>query len=406
MRFKFSLTILPLLAVLILSGCSTFDTVKDSVSGIKDYFTGGADNADPPSELVEYTPEIQVEVLWKESVGVGTDGQTLKLVPAIGNGRVFAADRDGLVQARDLTTGNLAWEVEIEDENEDEVHFSGGPGLGAITVILGSNNGEVIALNIDSGAVLWKTPVSSEVMSVPVVANGIAIIRTTDGSVIALNEKTGQKVWSYEHNVPALTVRGTGAPLVIEDTIIEGYDNGKLMALRLEDGKYVWESSVTIPKGRSEVERLVDIDVDPIEARGVIYTASYNGGSAAVSILDGDVLWRNEAVSSHTGLSQDEQYLYISNSDGHVLQLDKRTGSSLWEQKDLHGRKLTSPVAYQGNVVIGDFDGYVHWLSSTDGRQLARVQVAGDAIDAKPIVVGGTVYIYAKDGTLAALKAR
>jgi outer membrane protein assembly factor BamB len=376
------------------------------VSGIKDYFTGGADNADPPSELVEYTPEIQVEVLWKESVGVGTDGQTLKLVPAIGNGRVFAADRDGLVQARDLTTGNLAWEVEIEDENEDEVHFSGGPGLGAITVILGSNNGEVIALNIDSGAVLWKTPVSSEVMSVPVVANGIAIIRTTDGSVIALNEKTGQKVWSYEHNVPALTVRGTGAPLVIEDTIIEGYDNGKLMALRLKDGKYVWESSVTIPKGRSEVERLVDIDVDPIEARGVIYTASYNGGSAAVSILDGDVLWRNEAVSSHTGLSQDEQYLYISNSDGHVLQLDKRTGSSLWEQKDLHGRKLTSPVAYQGNVVIGDFDGYVHWLSSTDGRQLARVQVAGDAIDAKPIVVGGIVYIYAKDGTLAALKAR
>jgi outer membrane protein assembly factor BamB len=195
-------------------------------------------------------------------------------------------------------------------------------------------------------------------------------------------------------------------PLVIEDTLIEGYDNGKLMALRLEDGKYVWESSVTIPKGRSEVERLVDIDVDPIESRGVIYTASYNGGTAAVSILDGDVLWRNEAVSSHTGLSQDEQYLYISNSAGHVLQLDKRTGSSLWEQKDLHGRRLTSPVAYQGNVVVGDIEGYVHWLSSTDGRQLARVQVAGDAIDAKPVVVGDTVYIYAKDGTLAALKAQ
>ncbi|NOU20199.1 MAG: outer membrane protein assembly factor BamB [Methyloglobulus sp.] len=406
MRFTLPLTILPLLVALVLSGCSSFDTVKESMSGIKDYFTGGADNADPPNELVEYTPEIQAEVLWKESVGVGTDGQTLKLVPAIGNGRIFAADRDGLVQARDLTTGKLAWEVEIEDENEAEVHFSGGPGLGLTTVILGSSNGEVIALNIDSGAVLWKTPVASEVMSVPVVANGIAIIRTTDGSVIALNEKTGQKVWSYEHNVPALTVRGTGAPLIIEDTIIEGYDNGKLMALRLEDGKYVWESSVTIPKGRSEVERLVDIDVDPIESRGVIYTASYNGGSAAVSILDGDVLWRNEAVSSHTGLSQDEQYLYISNSDGHVLQLDKRTGSSLWEQKDLHGRKLTSPVAYQGNVVVGDFDGYVHWLSSTDGRQLGRVQVADDAIDAKPIVVGDTVYIYAKDGTLAALKAR
>lgn len=406
MRFIHLLTILPLLAALMLSGCSTFDTVKESMSGIKDYFTGGADNTDPPSALVEYTPEVNAEVLWKESVGVGTDGQTLKLVPAIGSSRIFAADRDGLVQARDLSTGKLAWEVEIEDEKENADHFSGGPGLGVTSVILGTNDAEIIALNIENGALLWKATVSSEVLSVPVVANGIVILRTTDGSVIALNEKTGQKVWGYEHNVPALTVRGTGAPLIIEDTLIEGYDNGKLMALRLEDGKYVWESSVTIPKGRSEVERLVDIDVDPIEARGVIYTASYNGGSAAVSILDGDVLWRNEAVSSHTGLSQDEQYLYISNSGGHVLQLDKRTGSSLWEQKDLHGRKLTAPAVYQGYVVIGDIEGYVHWLSSTDGRQMGRVQAAGAAIDAKPIVVGDTVYVYAKDGTLAALKAR
>jgi outer membrane protein assembly factor BamB len=326
--------------------------------------------------------------------------------PAIGNGRIYAADRDGLVQARDLNTGKLAWEVEIEDEKEDEVHFSGGPGLGVATVILGTNDAEIIALNIENGTLLWKTTVSSEVLSVPVVANGIVILRTTDGSVIALNEKTGQKVWSYEHNMPALTVRGTGAPLIIEDTLIEGYDNGKIMALLLADGKYVWESSVTIPKGRSEVERLVDIDVDPIESRGVIYTASYNGGCAAVSILDGDVLWRNEAVSSHTGLSQDEQYLYISNSDGHVLQLDKRTGSSLWEQKDLHGRKLTAPVVYQGYVVVGDIEGYVHWLSTTDGRQLGRVRVAVEAIDARPAVVGDTVYVYAVDGTLAALKAR
>ncbi len=394
------------LITLVLSGCSAFDTVGESVSGIKDYFTGGADNTDPPSPLVEYTPEVNAEVLWNESVGVGTDGQTLKLVPGIGSGRIYAADRNGLVQARDLGTGKLAWEVEIEDEQENAVHFSGGPGVGAASVILGSNNAEIIALNAENGATLWKTLVSSEVLSVPVVANNLVILRTTDGAVLALNEKTGQKVWSYEHNVPALTVRGTGAPLIIDDTLIEGYDNGKLMALRLEDGKYVWESSVTIPRGRSEVERLVDIDVDPIESKGVIYTASYNGGSAAVSILDGDVLWRNEAVSSHTGLSQDEQHLYISNSDGHVMQLDKRTGSSLWEQKDLHGRRLTAPAVYQGYVVVGDLEGYVHWLSSTDGRQMGRVQVAGEAIDAKPIVIGDTVYIYAKDGTLAALKAR
>ncbi|MBK8816206.1 MAG: outer membrane protein assembly factor BamB [Methylococcaceae bacterium] len=395
-----------LFVILILSGCAAYDTVGESLSGIKDYFTGGADNTDPPSPLTEYSPEVEADIAWKESVGVGTDEQTLKLVPAIANGRIFAADREGLIQARDLGSGNLLWESHMEDEKEEVIEFSAGPGVGVTAVIVGSKDAEVVALSVENGSLLWKTPVSSEVLSVPVVANDHVIVRTTDGSVIALNEKTGQKIWSYEHNVPTLTVRGTGVPLVIEDTLIEGYDNGKLMALRLDDGKYVWESTVTIPKGRSEVERLVDIDVDPIESRGVIYTASYNGGSAAVSILDGDVLWRNEAVSSHTGLAQDEQYLYISNSDGHVLQLDKRTGSSLWEQKDLHGRKLTAPAVYQGYVVVGDIEGYVHWLSTTDGHQLGRVQVADEGIDAKPVVVGDTVYIYAKDGTLAALKAR
>jgi outer membrane protein assembly factor BamB len=395
-----------LIIALLLSGCSAVDLVGETATGVKDYFTGGADNADPPSPLVEYSPEVNPEIVWKESVGVGNDGQTLKLVPAIGSGRIFAADRDGMVQARDLSTGKLAWEVNIEDEKGNYVHFSGGPGLGASAVILGTNNAEIIALSIENGSTLWKTSVTSEVLSVPVVANNIVILRTTDGAVIALNEKTGQKVWSYEHNVPALTVRGTGAPLIVDDMLIEGYDNGKLLALHLEDGKYVWESSVTIPKGRSEVERLVDIDVDPIESKGVIYTASFNGGAAAVSILDGDVLWRNEAVPSHTGLSQDEQYLYISNPDGHVLQLDKRTGSSLWEQKDLHGRRLTATSVYQSYVVVADVEGYVHWLSTSDGRQLGRVQVASDAIEAKPIVVGDTVYIYAKDGTLAAVKIR
>ncbi len=388
-----------------LSGCADF-SIKDSLSGIKDYFTGGADNTDPPAELTEINPEVQIDVLWKERVGVGTDEQTLKLVPAIGNGKIFAADSDGLVQARDQNTGSLLWEVELEDDNEDEIHFSGGPGLGAGSVIFGSNNGEVIALNSENGATLWKTSVTSEVLSVPVISAGIVVVRTTDGSVIALDEKSGQKKWSYEHAVPALTVRGTGMPLIIDGTIIEGYDNGKLMALRLDDGKYGWESSINIPKGRSEVERLVDVDVDPIETNGVIYTASYNGGTAAISGSNGEVLWRNEDVSSHTGLSFDSQYVYISNSSGNVLQLDQRSGSSLWEQKDFHGRKLTAPAVYQSYLVVGDYDGYVHWLSTTDGRQLGREQIADEGIDAKPLIDGDTVYIYAKDGTLAALKAR
>jgi len=395
----FALCLLPF-AFTFLTGCAAVDSVGESISGITDYFSGGEDNADPPSVLVEYAPEIQVEVVWKESIGVGADEQSLKLIPVIGSGKILAADREGLVQARSLTTGSLIWETETE------LPLSGGPGLGASSVILGSSNAEVVALNIETGAVLWKTTVSSEVLSVPVVANDIVIVRTTDGSVIALDEKTGGKRWSYERNVPALSIRGTGSPLIVEDKVVGGYDNGKLMALRLADGKYVWETSIAIPKGRSEIERLVDLDVDPIAINGVIYVASYQGGIAAISELDGDIMWRNESISSHSGVSNDYRYLYLTDSESHVMQLDQRSGAGLWKQKDLHQRRLTAPAAYENYVVAGDFEGYLHWLSTTDGRQMGRVQITDGAIDAKPIVLDSIVYVYAKDGTLAALKVK
>ncbi|MFU8789340.1 MAG: outer membrane protein assembly factor BamB [Methylobacter sp.] len=385
---------------MLLSGCTAIETIGEGVSGITDYFLGGEDNADPPSVLLEYAAEIELETIWKKSVGVGADKQWVKLVPAIGSGKILAADRDGLVQARSPTTGDLIWETETD------VKFSAGPGLGDGTVILGSSDAKVVALNVETGAVLWTTRVSSEVLSVPVVADNIVVVRTTDGAVTALDEKTGGKRWSYDHDVPALSLRGTGSPLIVEENVIGGYDNGKLIALRLLDGKYVWETSIAIPKGRSEVERLVDLDVDPIVVNGVIYVASYQSGMAAVSELDGDVLWRNETISSHSGLSSDTRYLYLTDSVSHVWQLDQRSGASLWKQQDLHQRRLTAPVAYENYVVVGDFEGYVHWLSGIDGRQLARVQIASDGIDARPVVVDNVVYIYAKDGTLAALKVR
>lgn len=389
-----------ILIVIGLTGCAAMDAVSESVSGISDYFSGGEDNADPPSPLLEFTPEIKIEEVWHEKIGDGTDEQSLKLVPAIGAGKIFAADRDGLVQARDMQTGRLVWEAETD------VQFSGGPGLGRDVVILGSSNAEVLALNIENGAVLWKSKVSSEVLSVPVVGKDVVVVRSTDGEVVALDTQTGGKRWGYERNAPALSLRGTGSPLISGENVVAGYDNGKLIALRLNDGKYVWETSIAIPKGRTEIERLVDLDVDPIVNNSVIYIASYQGGMAAISEADGDVLWRNETASSHSGLSNDFSYLYLTDSESHVWQVDQHNGASLWKQKDLHQRKLTAPMAYQSYVVVGDFEGYVHWLSSSDGRELGRIQISDSAIEAKPVMFDGTVYVYAKDGTLAALRVR
>ena len=384
----------------LLSGCAGLDAGREMLSGLSDSIFGEDDSADPPAELTEYQAEVQIDVLWKESVGNGADKQFLKLIPAVQGDRIFAADHNGTLQARNAGNGDLVW------ESSSELAFSAGPGLGRQNLIMGCTSGEVVAYDIGSGEQKWQTNVPSEVQAVPVIAKGIVIVRTTDGKVIALREADGAQLWLSESSVPALSIRGAGTPTIIDNTVIIGSANGKMQALQLNDGKNLWEATIAMPTGRSEVERLVDLDVDPIANRGAIFIASFNGGISSASEVDGDVIWRNTDISSYTGISADYRYLYVSDTQSEVSQLDQRNGASLWKQKDLHNRHLTAAMVYDNYVVVGDFEGYVHWLSISDGRQLGRIQIASSPIEAKPVIVDGTVYIYAKDGTLAALKAK
>ncbi len=386
--------------LLMLVGCSAIETTGELVTGVTSYFLGGKDNIEPPAELLDYKAEIELDVLWKESVGVGADDKFLNLDVAVSYGKVFVADREGLVQARDAATGDLIW------ENDTDYQFSAGPGTGDYAVIFATSNAEVVAFSLETGEKQWVSSVSSEVLANPVIAVNSVIIRTTDGKLTALDEKDGSELWTFERSVPALSIRGTGTPIIVGDKVIAGYANGKLLALRLIDGKNIWETSVAIPGGRSEIERLVDLDVDPVETDGVIFISSYQGGTTAILDLNGDVLWRNKDVSSYSGLSYDWRYLYVSDTVSHVWQLDQGNGGSLWKQDELTNRMLSTPVAYGDYVVAGDFEGYVHWLAVSDGRQLGRIKIASSEINAKPVVVNNIVYIYAKDGTLSALKAR
>lgn len=388
-------------AAALLSGCAGLDAGRDLISGLTEYVLGDDDNADPPKALEEnFQAELQIDTVWKNTIGEGADGQFLKLQAAVKSEIVFVADRYGLLQARNGINGDLAWETKTN------FPFSAGPGVGIHNLIMGSSHADVVAFDKVTGEQKWNTHVPSEVLSVPVVAKGLIIIRTTDGKVQALNENTGALVWTIEQSVPALSIRGTGNPLIIDDQIIVGSANGKLSALQLADGKSLWETTIAMPSGRSEVERLVDLDADPIERRGAVFIASYQGGTCSVSETDGDVIWRNDSVSSYSGLSSDMRYLYVSDTQGEVSQLDQRNGAALWKQKDLHNRRLTAAIAYENYVVVGDFEGYVHWLSVNDGRLMARTQITKAPIENPPVVVDGTVYVYAKDGTLAALRVK
>jgi outer membrane protein assembly factor BamB len=391
--------VLILLLSLTLSGCATFEHLKDATQNLGNSLFGDNTNSEPPAVLTDYKSELEINVLWKAQVGVGKNKQALKLNLAVADHRVYVADKQGLVQAREATTGQLLWEIEAQHP------LSAGPGIGANAVILGGSDAQVLAVNKTDGSLLWMTRVSSEVLAVPVIAEGVVIIRTTDGEVVALDEKDGHRIWSVEETPPALMLRGLGTPVMVKNTVMLGFASGKLMALELHSGKNLWETTVAMPTGRSEVERLVDLAADPVSQEDLIYVSSYHGGLSALT-AEGNVLWRNEHLSSATGVGSDGRYLYITDNDSDVWQVDPRTGGTLWKQAELHYRVLTAPVVYGEAVLVGDYEGYLHCLGRNDGRLLARIQLSSSALDSKPIVVDDTVYIYAKDGTLAALKAK
>lgn len=397
---KYRILALLLSCLPLLSGCTALDAGRDLVSSLSETIFGEDDSADPPAELTEYKAELKLDVLWKESVGNGADKQFLKLIPAVQDERIYAADRRGLLQARNTDNGDLLWET------ESNLAFSAGPGLDRSVLVMGCTSGEVAAYDIADGKQRWITTVPSEVQAVPAIAKGIVVIRTTDGKTVALREADGSELWVSESSVPPLSIRGAGAPLIIDNTVIVGSANGKLQALQLSDGKNLWESTIAMPSGRSEIERLVDLDVDPAHNRGAIFVSSFTGGTSSAAVVDGDVIWRNPELSSYAGISTDYRYLYVTDIHSEISQLDQRNGTSLWKQKDLHNRNLTAPIVYGNYVVVGDYEGYVHWLATSDGRLLGRIKAAGSAIEAKPVVVGGIVYIYAKNGTLAAIKAK
>jgi outer membrane protein assembly factor BamB len=310
---------------------------------------------------------------------------------------VFAADRKGKVQAHNRLTGEKRWSIDAE------LPFSAGPAVGEDKLILGTSDAEVAAFSSADGTLLWKTTLSSEILALPSVGDGMVVVRSSDGHITALDEKTGATQWTYERSAPALSVRSRGAPIIADDLVIDGYASGKLVALRLKDGKTEWEATVAIPHGRSEIERLVDVDSVPVVKGDTIYVTGYQGGVAAVSLKDGDVLWREEKISSYSGLAANRRSLFLTDANSDVWQLDLRNGGDLWKQDELHQRRLTAPAVVKDFIVVGDFEGYVHVLSQEDGSLLARIQVDDTPIETAPVVFEEVVYVYTSGGTLAAL---
>lgn len=372
-------------AVTALAGCST----------IKGWFGGKSGDALKPAELTEFAPSAKAERLWAIDLGDGEGVIGSRQGPSVADGRVYAAALEGGVSAIDLRTGNRLW------HHETELAVSSGPGVGDGVVAFGGLEGDVVALDAATGAQKWTAKVGSEVLAAPTIGQGSVLVRSIDGRVTAFNAETGERRWFWERETPTLAVRGNGSPTLGPGLLFVGNDDGTVAAISLADGRMLWEQMVAAPEGRTELDRMADIDGAPVLDEVTVYASSYKKQTMAIDGPSGRPVWSHDA-GGPGGPAVGADKVVVTDAAGTVWGLDKATGAALWQQAALARRNVTAPAIHGDYALVGDFEGYLHWLRLSDGAFAARANFDGEAIRAAPVVAEGIALVQDVDGGLSA----
>ena len=381
-----------LISLTLLSGCSLFNGEEDVVK-----------MSPLPTVENQFTPNK----VWSTSVGDGIGDFYSNLHPAASAGTVYAADRRGTVKAVNADDGKELWKVSLTEKTgffsrNLPALLSGGLTVDGSHIFIGSEKAKVYALNTNDGSVAWETPVAGEALSRPVVSDGLVLIHTSNGMLQALNSSTGAVKWTANLDMPALSLRGESAPAVAFGAAIVGGDNGRVSAVLLEQGQLIWQQRISQATGVTEIDRLSDVDTTPVIINGVVYTLAYNGSFAALDLRTGQIIWKRELGSVHDFIINDN-HIYLVDQNDRVIALTTDGGVTVWTQSDLLHRNLTSPVLYDGYLVVGDAEGYMHWINVNDGRFVAQQKLDSSGFQTEPVVAGDKLLIQAKDGTLYAL---
>lgn len=349
--------------------------------------------ADEPAELTDFKPTITIDKLWSSSIGDGQGNTLTYLQPAIAGDRLYVASVDGRVEARDLQTGKRYWKQSVD------AVVKAGVGVDASRLYLVTLAGELVSLDVQTGAFGWVTELGSEVLAPPVSDGERVYVQTVDGKIVAVGAQRGERLWSYDSQLPVLTQWGTGSVVLAGQQLLAGLPGGKLVSLDPATGQMQWEGRVAVPQGRSEIDRLVDVDGDPLVSGGHVYAVSFQGNLAAFDLASGRMEWRQPA-SSHVGLSEGFDHLYAVEANGTVRAYNQDQADIAWEQPALAWRGLTAAVPLSSYLLVADKLGYVHVLSQADGSFAARFRVDSDGIAVAPVVSGDVAVVYANSGDL------
>lgn len=360
-------------------------------------FGGDDDEELQPTELLDFEQTLDVKRIWSTKVGGGTEFLRIALSPAGDGNRVYAASYDGNISAYHPENGRRAWHTEVD------AILSAGPGVGDGIVVVSGYDGDLIALSAEDGTELWRVNIAAESLSRPLITDNSVVVYTIDGRLRVFSSFDGSERWSLEQTRPSLTLRGSSSPVVVGSTIIAGFDNGRLLGISLDDGTEQWEAILTPPSGRSDLDRLSDIDGTMAAVGQDVYATGYHGRVASLAVESGQVLWARE-ISGRSGVTADWNNIYMVGEEGELIALLRRNGNDVWRQEALIRREPTAPVAFGTSVVVGDFEGYVHFFNNFDGRPVARVRVGKGMISHIPVVIGERLYVQSESGTLAAFE--
>lgn len=362
-------------------------------------FWGDSEQEVKPAELVSFEAEKSVDVLWSTQVGSGLGKKYHQFVPALWGDQIFASDNKGRVQAFNRTTGERQWDVELD------LTIGGGVGAGFDVVALASEDGELLALDAADGSLKWRASLGTEAVAAPQFNAELVVVQLINGRLEAFDRLSGERRWTYDSLVPRLTLRGTSSPLVTLDATIAAFANGKIVALSNANGRVIWERRAAIPEGRSELERMVDIDGRPLLADGRLYIASYQGRLVAVEPRQAQIVW-SQNVSSYRSLAAGFGNVYVSEVGDYVQAFDQKSSGSVWRQVALENRMITSPAVLGNTVAVADAQGYVHFMSQVDGHFVARYQVDSSGLLGDMLVADDVLYALSNGGRLVALKLK
>ena len=374
-----------LAVALSLTGCST----------IKGWFDSDDEDPTAPVELVKIEQLVKIKKLWSAGVGDGQGDGLYRLQPVINGDVIYAASADGELKAFDRGRGKALWKKDLDTS------LSGGVGVYEDALFLGSSEGFVLKVDANSGEQLWSTQLRGEVLSPPQGDGRVVIAQTYDGKLQGLDFTTGELLWTYDSNVPVLTVRGTSVPILRNNLVYAGFANGRVLAFDAQTGAIAWEVRVAISQGRSEIERIVDVDGTMELAGNELYAASYQGRVVAIEVADGRKLWQQD-VSSFSGVSQGFGNIYVADEDGTLYAYQRNGQGVRWTQDALGYRELSRPTPVSSYVAVADFAGYVHLVSQVDGTFVGRVKVDGDGSRADMLSDGNVLYVFGNSGKLVA----